>query len=76
MQLRAQLKAIRRTRIQLKFDNLKLRTLNDVSFRLNEEKMNDTSFVSLHICFDGFSSSSWQLQTNKCGVIGLQIKQS
>jgi hypothetical protein len=28
--------------------------LNDVSFRLNEEKVNDISFVSLHLYFDSF----------------------
>jgi hypothetical protein len=41
-----QLKAIGRTRIELTFANLKLRTLNDVSFELNEEKVSDTMFLS------------------------------
>ena len=41
-----QLKTIERTRIELTFANLKLRTLNDVSFKLNEEKVSDTLFLS------------------------------
>ena len=43
------------------------------NFRLNEDKVNDTSFINLHLCFDSFDWSSWKLQTLECGVTDLQI---
>jgi hypothetical protein len=46
-----------------------------MSFRLNEEKVNDMSFVSLYLCFDNFSWSSWQLQMHEYRVTNLQIEQ-
>ena len=41
-----QLKVIGRIRIQLTFANPKLKTLNNVPFKLNEEKVSDTLFIS------------------------------
>jgi hypothetical protein len=40
-----QLKEIGRTWTQSKFVNLKLKTLNNASFRLNEENISDTLFI-------------------------------
>jgi hypothetical protein len=54
MQLWVQLKEIERIEAQLKFSNLKSKTLNDVSFRLKEEKVSDTSFSRLTPVIDSF----------------------
>jgi hypothetical protein len=43
-QLWVQLKEIERTCTQLKFVNPKLKTINNTSFKLNEENVSDTSF--------------------------------
>jgi hypothetical protein len=48
--------------LNLDFLNPKLRNLNDVLFRLYEEKVNEMSFVSLFFYFDSFGWLSWQHQ--------------
>ena len=66
------LQAIGRARMRLKFANLKLKTLNDTSFRFNKKKMSDTSFgrltfdlIVLVDRIDNFKRMNVELQTFK-----------
>jgi hypothetical protein len=66
------LQAIGRARMRLKFANLKLKTLNDTSFRFNKKKVSDTSFGRLTFDFivlvdriGNFKRMNVELQTFK-----------
>ena len=72
-----QFKEIKRIWTQFKFINPKLKTLNDASFKLNEEYMSDTSFSKLifilKVLVDrvgNFKKINMELQTSKlCKVV-------
>jgi hypothetical protein len=72
-----QLKEIKRIWTQSKFINLKLKTLNIASFRLNEKNVSDTLFVrptSVLTVFadqvDNFKRINMKLQTSKLHKVG------
>jgi len=71
------IKKIGRTWTQSKFVNLKLKTLNNASFGLNEENVSDTLFVrptSILIVLvdrvDNFKRINMKLQTSKLHKVG------
>jgi hypothetical protein len=71
------IKKIERTWTQSKFVNLKLKTLNNASFGLNEENVSDTLFVrptSILIVLvdrvDNFKRINMKLQTSKLHKVG------